>query len=156
MAPKKTGSPKREAINRAQQIWLAAQTKKMDGLKSHATTRRNSNLGRDKASLASPTFTKKLFLRTGGFLYSRIPRAQTTNKYLCLSTLPFRHKLRDVCVVLKMPAGIMNIDASKFFSLLPSKTRGSSEKIPHGKPRTNFKLNHFFFFLQSVVLLSYI
>lgn len=88
-------------------------------------------------------FTRKLLLRTGSFLYSRVPRAQIRNKYLRLNTLQSRRRLRDVCVVFKMLAGIIDIDNSKFFSFIPSKTRGSSEKISCEKPRTNLRLNYF-------------
>lgn len=45
-------------------------------------------------------FTRKLLLRIGSFVYSRVPKTLIRNKYLRSPSLESRRKVFDICLVL--------------------------------------------------------
>ncbi|EYB85564.1 hypothetical protein Y032_0296g1706 [Ancylostoma ceylanicum] len=84
-------------------------------------------------------FTRKVLIRTDGFLYSRIPGARITNAYYNIHTLESRRKMLDVCTLYKMLWGMLKVDLSKIFTIVKSKTSGSSEKISYVGPKTTIR-----------------
>lgn len=82
-------------------------------------------------------FTRKLFFRIACSRSIRAPRPVARNSEYKLHSLVSRRKLTDVCVVFKLLTGLIDVDASKFYRIIISRTRGSSEKISYGVPKTN-------------------
>ena len=99
----------------------------------------------DKALLekVQNNFTRKLLIRNGGFLYSRIPSAKFRNSYYNLPSLESRRKVADVCMVFKMLCGMQRVELSKFYKVNSSITRGGAEKIFYVGPRTTTRLKSF-------------
>lgn len=89
------------------------------------------------------SFTRRVLRRTGGFLYSRIPRASIRNAYFGLHTLESRRKLKDVCTVLKMLTGRVRCSVSECYSVTPSRTRGGSMKLTFARASTNLRARSF-------------
>ena len=96
-------------------------------------------------------FTRKLLLRIGGFLYSRIPKAVFRNRYLELSTLASRRKVFDVCMAHKLAYG-PTFAANRFFKILNSRTRGGPSKIFLTRPQSKIRAISFPFRAASSYL----
>lgn len=87
-------------------------------------------------------FTRKVLIRTGGFLYSRVPKATIRNKYLGLHSLTSRRKIFDICMVYKL-LHQPRYRESRFFTMRVSHTKGEHEKIFLPCPRSRFKVGLF-------------
>ena len=59
-------------------------------------------------------FTRKLFLRTSGLPYNKIPNASNRNKCLSLDSLEARRKVFDVLMVKKILSGKVSIKTTDF------------------------------------------
>ncbi|EYC13222.1 hypothetical protein Y032_0044g1043 [Ancylostoma ceylanicum] len=88
-------------------------------------------------------FTRKLFIRKEGYDYSKIPSPKDRNKSLLLPTLESRRKLFDVCMVHKIIKGVNGMHTRDFYTIVPSRTRGSSYKISYRKPQTRCRFTSF-------------
>ncbi|XGW17004.1 hypothetical protein V3C99_001991 [Haemonchus contortus] len=90
-------------------------------------------------------FTRKILLRTGSFLLSRIPKAVIRNKYFNLSTLESRRKVFDVCMVYKLLYQCNEFGPFEIYKTVRSRTRGGPIKIFLARPRTNVRAKSFTF-----------
>ena len=92
-------------------------------------------------------FTRKIFLISENSAclsqFFRFPGALCRNRTLKLDSLVSHRKLNDVCMVYKILAGSLKTDVSKFFRLVHSRTRGCSEKISFGTPKTSIRSHSF-------------
>ncbi|EYC17886.1 hypothetical protein Y032_0029g1937 [Ancylostoma ceylanicum] len=88
-------------------------------------------------------FTRKIFFRTAGPHYSRIPSAKNRDKRFKLSSLESRREIFDVCMVHKLLDGMSGANVSLFFTLVQSLTRAGETKISYSRPKTAVRANFF-------------
>ncbi|XGW32188.1 hypothetical protein V3C99_010399 [Haemonchus contortus] len=89
-------------------------------------------------------FNRKLLIRLGGFLYSRIPKAAIRNQYLGLTSLETRRRVFDLCMVHRLVHDTCG-HGSNVFKLTHSRTRGGCMKISLARPKTNLRASSFTF-----------
>lgn len=70
------------------------------------------------------TVSPKIPLRSVSFPYSTIPRSLIGSNYFDIHTFESRRRLRGVRVIFQILSGIMGVDGSQFYTILPSVTGG--------------------------------
>lgn len=102
----------------------------------------------DKIERVQNSFTRKLMIRSMGFLYDCIPSAKERNLNLGLRTLSWRRKKLDLLLFHKIIHGRSGLRLNMFCTERASTTRGGASKIVLPRARINCRSH---FFLNRVV-----
>ena len=92
-------------------------------------------------------FTRKLFMRLGGYTYCKIPSAEFRNKKLGLQSLEKRRNVFDLIMVHKIVHGNSGVETAKFYTFENSRTRGTRLKLRFTAPK--FKTRAQFFTVRA-------
>ena len=88
-------------------------------------------------------FTRKLFMRKGGYTYCRVPSSEIRNRILGLKSLLCRRDNFDLLMVHKIVTGQIRLKSSDFYSFSQSKTRGTSSKLSFPIPKSKLRQQFF-------------
>ena len=104
----------------------------------------NSDKGAVKAlESVQNDFTRKLFMRKGGYTYCKVPSSEVRNRILGLTSLLSRRDRFDLVMVHKILTGQIGLKPSNFYTFSNSRTRGSNSKLSFPIPKTKLRQQFF-------------
>ena len=104
----------------------------------------NSDKGAVKAlESVQNDFTRKLFMRKGGYTYCKVPSSEVRNRILGLKSLISRRDTFDLVMVHKILTGQIGLKPCNFYTFSNSRTRGANTKLSFPIPKTKLRQQFF-------------